>query len=245
MSKQLNYNAKMERLSPSNRYFIRKYKHYEEKIRSHDRSMFNGSLTDHLQNIKHKKISPKNEAAQINEVLAFHDWVSESRKLQQHHKSRRKGNSAHDVSLPKILVSYADLFAYCKMRVEDLGLKVWSQSKLCIAILRMLQFMETGEIHFTDDDEVSEREILAMKENTRGLLAKAKRESDRATKERPSVDELREQGKLLSFTEVAKVCQRQVSEEGEEYSCVHTFCCKYLHLMHRFLPMLLYRRNGE
>ena len=149
-------------------------------------------------------------------MLAFHDWVIESRKLQQQHESRRKGNSAHDVSLPKILVSYADLFAYCKMRVEDLGMKVWSQSKLCIAILRMLQFMEAGDINF---DDITLEAIVEMRKNTRGLLAKAKRESDRATKERPSVDELREQGKLLSFTEVAKVCQRQVSE-SESKICV-------------------------
>ena len=148
-------------------------------------------------------------------MLAFHDWVSESRKLQQQH-------SAHDVSLPKILVSYADLFAYCKMRVEDLGLKVWSQSKLCIAILRMLQFMEVGDVNF---DDITLEAIHEMRKNTRGLLAKAKRESDRATKERPSVDELREQGKLLSFTEVAKVCQRQVSESERKLLCEHTLCC--------------------
>ncbi len=178
--------------------------------------MFNGTLTDHLQNINRRKISEKNEAAQINEVLAYHDWVSESRKLQQQHKSKSKGkgDSAHDVSLPKILVSYTDLFAYCKMRVETLGLKIWSQSKLCMAILRMLQFMEAGEIDFDFDieDDTMEEAILNMKKNTRALLAKAKRESDRAMKDRPSVDELREQGKLLTFTEVAKVCQRQVSE---------------------------------
>ena len=131
---------------------------------------------------------------------------------QQQHKSKRKDDSAHDVSLPKILVSYTDLFAYCKMRVETLGLKVWSQNKLCMAILRMLQFMEAGEIDFDIEDDTMEEAILNMKKNTRALLAKAKRESDRAMKDRPSVDELREQGKLLTFTEVAKVFQRQVSE---------------------------------
>jgi hypothetical protein len=197
--------------------------------------MFNGTLTDHLQNINRRKISEKNEAAQINEVLAYHDWVSESRKLQQQqHKSKRKGDNAHDVSLPKILVSYTDLFAYCKMRVETLGLKVWSQSKLCMAILRMLQFMESGEIDFDNDADTIEKAILEeMKGKTRALLAKAKRESDRATKDRPSVDELREQGKMLTFTEVAKVCQRQVSEVETIGINLHacTFCCEHILLM--------------
>ena len=89
-----------------------------------------------------------------------------------------------------------------------------------MAILRMLQFMEAGEIDFNnnnDDDDNDDygfqmdNAITEMRENTRALLAKAKRESDRSIKDRPSVDELREQGKLLSFVEVAKVCQRQVS----------------------------------
>ena len=104
MSKQLSYDAKMERLRPSDRQFICKYKHFEEKIRTQDRSVFNASLTDHLKNIKRTPISPKNEVAQINEVLAFHDWVSECRKLKQ--GKRRNNDNAHDVSLPKILVSY-------------------------------------------------------------------------------------------------------------------------------------------
>ena len=61
MSKQLNYDAKMERLSPADRYFIRKYKRFEEKIRTLDRSMFDGTLEDHLQNINYKKISTTSE----------------------------------------------------------------------------------------------------------------------------------------------------------------------------------------
>ena len=62
MSKQLNYNAKMERLSPADRYFIRKYKRFEEKIRTLDRSVFNLTLEDHL-NLKYKKISPRSEVS--------------------------------------------------------------------------------------------------------------------------------------------------------------------------------------
>ena len=93
--------------------------------------------------------------------------------------------------------------------------------------------MEAGEIDFDNDADKIEKDILDMKENTRAFLAKAKRESDRATKDRPSVDELREQGKILTFTEVAKVCQRQVSEVEtigiNLYVC--TFCCEHILLM--------------
>eukprot|EP00985_Skeletonema_marinoi_P013929 scaffold7006_cov174-Skeletonema_marinoi.AAC.19 len=91
------------------------------------------------------------------------------------------------------------------MRVEDLGMKVWSQSKLCTAILRMLLFVE-AKVHIDIDEEeaILSEAIAEMRNNTRALLAKAKREADRLVKERPSVDELREQGKLLSFIELVK-----------------------------------------
>lgn len=59
-------------------------------------------------------------------------------------------------------------------------------------------------------DDVKEA-IMEMRDYSRALLAKAKREQVRLNKGRPSVDELREQGKMLSFTELAKVCQKQVS----------------------------------
>lgn len=203
MSKYLNYDAKLDRLSQADRTFICKYRQFEEKIRHQERSIFDASLTDHLQNINRKPISAKNESAQVNEVLTYHDWVCESKKLQQ-----TNYDSATDTtSLPQILVSYEDLFSYCKMRVEDLGMKVWSQSKLCTAILRVLLFIE-AKMHI---DDGMEEAIVEMRNNTRALLAKAKREADRLVKARPSVDELREQGKLLSFVELVKVCQKQVS----------------------------------
>ena len=210
MSKRLTKKEKVERLSPSDQDFIRKYEHYEDKIRAYERSTFSGTLTDHLKIVNVEKISEKSEVAQINEVLSFHHWVCCEHR-------------AHDVSLPKILVSYEDLFAYCKMRVETLRLKIWSQSKLCMAILRMIQFMESGEIDFDDEDGTIEKAILEMKGKTRDLLANAKRESDRETKERPSVDELREQGKMLTINEVVKVCQRQVSEVETSLglTCMH------------------------
>jgi hypothetical protein len=54
--------------------------------------------------------------------------------------------------------------------------------------------------------------ITTMRDRTRKLLARAKQENDKECKERPSVDELREQGKILSLTDLAKVCQKQVSQ---------------------------------
>jgi len=204
MSKYLNYDAKLERLNQADRTFICNYRKFEETIRHQERSIFDASLTDHLQNITRKPISVKNETAQVNEVLAYHDWVCGSKKLQQ----RNHVGANNEASLPRVLVSYEDLFNYCKMRVEDLGMKVWSQSKLCTAILRMLLFIEAK----MSIDDGMEAAIMEMRDNTRALLAKAKREADRLVKARPSVDELREQGKLLSFIELVKVFQKQVSQ---------------------------------
>lgn len=193
----------MERLNHSDRDFICRYKRFEENIRHQERSTFDTSYADHLQIIKRKSISVKTEIAQVNAVLSYHDWACARKKLQ-----RRNNISSHYcVSIPEILVSYEDLFHYCKMRDEKLGLKVWSHSKICMAILRMLQFIEAK---MQVGDDVKEA-IMEMRDYSRALLAKAKREQVRLNKGRPSVDELREQGKMLSFTELAKVCQKQVS----------------------------------
>ena len=225
-TKYLNYDAKLERLNQADRTFMCKYRKFEEGIRHQELSIFDASLTDHLQNIKRKPISVKNETAQVNEILAYHDWVCESKKLQQTDIS---------VSLPQILVSYEDLFNYCKMRVEDLGMKVWSQSKLCTAILRMLLFVE-AKVHIDIDEEeaILSEAIAEMRNNTRALLAKAKREADRLVKERPSVDELREQGKLLSFIELVKVCKKQVSQYNMRFASKE---CVF-HNMHKSKPLI-------
>ena len=99
------------------------------------------------------------------------------------------------------------------MRVEELGQRTWSQSKLCRAINRMLQFIEAeGEV-----DEEMKGKIASMREKTNALIAAAQRDVERFIKERPSVDELREKGEMLSLPDLAKTCQLQVSRYLLQY----------------------------
>eukprot|EP00985_Skeletonema_marinoi_P005570 scaffold2424_cov66-Skeletonema_marinoi.AAC.1 len=60
-------------------------------------------------------------------------------------------------------------------------------------------------------DEEMKGEIATMKDKTQVLVAAAQRELDKFREERPSVDELREKGEMLSITDLAKVCQKQAS----------------------------------
>lgn len=148
--------------------------------------------------MKRKPISKISERQQINSVLSYHDWVCKSKQL--------LAGSTY-VTLPQVLVSYDDVFHYSKMRVEELGQRTWSQSKLCRAINRMLQFIEAE----SEVDEEMKGKIASMREKTNALIAAAQRDVERFIKERPSVDELREKGKMLSLPDLAKICQLQVS----------------------------------
>lgn len=204
MSKEERFKTKLERLSRADQRFILEYKDFEEKIRQHEQSIFGGSLEDHLLSVKRKPIFTKTEEAQINAVLAYHDWVCSTKQLVRYNAY---------VSLPEVLVSYDNLYHYCKMRVEELGLKVYSQNVICIGILRKLQFMEADE----QLDEEMKGEIATMKDKTQVLVAAAQRELDKFREERPSVDELREKGEMLSITDLAKVCQKQVSKRSLQY----------------------------
>lgn len=201
MSKEL-YDARLKRLYQTDRRFIDEYRQFEDRLRRNERSMFSASLDDHLQSLRQKPISEKYEEKQIMVVLVYHDWVCETKKLEP-----MNTDSAY-VTLPHVLVSYGDLYHYCKMRVEDLGMKAWSQNMICTAILRMLRFVETKK----HGDEGMAEAIAEMRSNTRALLSMAQREEDRLNKARPSVEELREQGKMLSLTDLAKVCQKQVCQ---------------------------------
>eukprot|EP00985_Skeletonema_marinoi_P024721 scaffold17461_cov148-Skeletonema_marinoi.AAC.1 len=198
MSKEERFQEKLERLSRADQRFILEYKDFEEKIRQHEQSIFGGSLEDHLLSVKRKPIGTRTEEGQISAVLAYHDWVCSTKQLVRYNAY---------VSLPEVLVSYDNLYHYCKMRVEELGLKVYSQHVICIGILRKLQFMEADE----QLDEEMKGEIATMKDKTQILVAAAQRELDKFREERPSVDELREKGEMLSITDLAKVCQKQAS----------------------------------
>jgi len=188
----------MERLHRADQRFIYKYKRFEEAIRQHKQSIFSGSLEDHLLSVKRKPISRKSEQIQISSVLSYHDWVCTTKQLLV--------GSAY-VTLAQVLVSYEDVFHYCKMRVEELGQRTWSQTQLCRAINRMLRFIEAED----QIDEEMKGKITSMRENTNALIAAAQRDVEKFIKERPSVDELREKGKMLSLPDLAKICQLQVS----------------------------------
>ena len=204
MSKEERFQAKLERLSLADQRFILEYKDFEEKIRQHEQSIFGGSLEDHLLSVKRKPIGTRTEEGQISAVLAYHDWVCSTKQLVRYNAY---------VSLPEVLVSYDNLYHYCKMRVEELGQRVWSQNVICIGILRKLKFMEADE----QLDEEMKGEIATMRDKTHALLAAAHREENKLRKERPSVDELREKGEMLSITDLAKVCQKQVSNRSLQY----------------------------
>lgn len=193
----------MERLHRADQRFIYKYKRFEEAIRQHKQSIFSGSFEDHLLSVKRKPISKKSEQIQISSVLSYHDWVCTTKHL-------LVGST---VTLAQVLVSYDDVFHYCKMRVEELGQRTWSQTQLCRAINRMLQFIEAED----QIDEEMKGKITSMRENTNAIIAAAQRDEEKFVKERPSVDELRERGEMLSLPDLAKICQLQVSRYILQY----------------------------
>lgn len=194
----------MERLHRADQRFIYGYKRFEEAIRQHRQSIFSGSLEDHLLSVKRKPISEISERQQISSVLSYHDWVCTSKQL--------LAGSAY-VTLPQVLVSYEDVFHYSKMRVEELGQRTWSQTKLCRAINRMLQFIEAE----SEVDEEMKGKISSMRKNTNALIAAAQRDVEKFIKERPSLNELREKGEMLSLPDLAKICQLQVSHYLLQY----------------------------
>lgn len=203
------FPGKIERLHRADQRFIDRFRKFEDAIRQHEQSIFGGSLEDHLLSVKRKRISMTFEKTLVGAVLNYHDWVCTSKQILD--------RSAY-ISLLEVIVSYEDVFHYCKMRVEELGQKTWTQSTLCRGILRMLQFIEAED----ELDEEMKGKITKMRDSTNALIAAAHRDQVKYTKDRPSVDELREKEEMLCFTDLAKVFQCQVSYYYNICKSVHS-----------------------
>ena len=82
----------------------------------------------------------------------------------------------------------------------------------------MLQFIEAED----ELDEEMKGKITKMRDSTNALIAAAHRDQVKYTKDRPSVDELREKEEMLCFTDLAKVFQCQVSYYYNICKSVHS-----------------------
>ena len=197
---------KIKRLSRYDRDLVSKYRQHEENIRINDRSLFQNSLEDHLEYVNKKSITERYERSMLRELINYHEWACT--KADGDESRRRKYNY---VPFTEILVSYENLYEFCRSRAAS-GMIVSSQTKISTAILRILLFIEAK----MQIDKDMKRAIPEMRAKTRDLLSKTRKESRKLDKERLSVDELRERGKMISFTEVVKVCQKQVRTKSCE-----------------------------
>jgi len=68
------------------------------------------SVAEHRQNIKHKEISITTQEELISELLRFHGWA---------YKKQEK--IASQVHFTEIIISYEDLYAYCKFLEQERG----------------------------------------------------------------------------------------------------------------------------
>ena len=202
------FEDKIKRLSRYDRDLVSKYRQHEENIRINDRCLFQNSLEDHLEYVNKKSITERYERSMLRELINYHEWACTKAKADGDESRRRKYIY---VPFTEVVVSYENLYEFCRSRAAS-GMIVSSQTKISTAILRILLFIEAK----MPIDQDMKRAIAEMRAKTRDLLSKTRKESRKLDKERLSVDELRERGKMISFTEVVKVCQKQVSTKSCE-----------------------------
>jgi len=193
MSGDIVYRTKESDLCDNDQTLLRRYR-WQKKLEEQKKSPFNASsLKEHKQNIKHKGITKSTEDQSIAELLRYHGWAVMDRECSR----------APDVHLTELVISYADLFEYCKWLEKVRNVKVWTMNKICQAVIGICKFMDSNDIHS------NKSELDEMINDTRRLYASIGRSANADRNNRPSLCERRERGEALSFLDIVKVHEAQ------------------------------------
>ena len=188
------YRTKESDLCDNDQTLLRRYREWLVVLREQKKDPFNASsLKEHKQNIKHKGIEKSTEDQSISELLRYHGWYVKNRDCLR----------AQDVLLTELVISYADLYDYCKWLVKVRKIKLWSLNKICQTVIGMCKFMESNDMHS------NKSELDKMIIETRRLYASIWRSANADRNNRPSLCERRERGEALSFLDIVKVHEAQ------------------------------------
>ena len=182
-----------QQLQEEDRDFILRYREFEAEIRASKIDFLPPTHEQLMRCSERKPISVGVEWRDISAVVTYHEWACK----------RDEGY----VPLIEILTSKSSFYEYIQWKVNCEDQQMRSQTMICNGVLRMLAFIE--EMEEVDDD--MKDAINGVRKTARVLLVRARSDAVRHAQERPSVDELREKGEMLSFHDLIKVCKKQVS----------------------------------
>ena len=148
---------------------------------------------EHLRLVQHRYIDDTTEQGYVREVLKFHHWVCKQDK-----------KHCHELEIADVLCLYDQFYKYCQFKIKDHKMESWTLNKTCQGVLSWVKFIRTHE-----QNPSSQKDLDDMLEKVRGLHAALWRKMNASLKDRPSLCELREQGKALSFLDFIKVHEAQ------------------------------------
>lgn len=201
MSQGKLYATKFGDLSTADANLLSSYREFQAGLRTEE-TYHAPTAEEYLKRKslgKEIRISTENEL--IHELLRYHGWAS---KFQTPMGGNGKTQS---VSLTDILLSFDSIYAFCQWRLKERSVKPTSLLKICHSVIVMLEFMRSS--NKVDEDDL--HKVSKVLDRTRSLLSDYKKAADEDLSRRPSLDELREDGKALSFLDIVKVCQYQQS----------------------------------
>jgi len=151
------------------------------------------TVEEHLRLVQHKHIEESTQRTYVLEVLKFHHWVCNQDK-----------SCCHELEIAHVLCLYDRFYKYCQFKTSEQKMQSWTLNKTCQAVLSWVKFMRTHA-----KTRSSKRDLDDMLKKVRDLYAGIWRKMAAGLKNRPSLCELREQGKALSFLDVIKVHEAQ------------------------------------
>lgn len=181
-------------LSSNSKLLLQDYRAFQEKLRKQKNCPLAAETAEeHLRLIQHRHIENCTERCYVREVLKFHDWVCE-----QDEKLR------HELEVAHVLCLFDQFYKYCKFKTSDQKMQSWTLNKTCQAVLSWVKFMRTHAKRRSPKKDMDD-----MIKKVRDLYAGIRRKMQASLKNRPSLCELREQGKALSFLDIIKVHEAQ------------------------------------
>lgn len=194
MARYEEYATKEEHLHKNDKMLLNKYRAFNERLRRNSQNPFqpHQTIREHQQHLECNSISLTTEKELINELLRFHGWACIDVGREEY---------PQEISLHDLIFSYEDLYRFGVWLTSTRKTMVRTTQRVVQAVISILKFLKAEG---SEDENV----VNQAWDQAKKLLAKIARSSEN-TYDRPSLCQMRKEGKALSYTDLVFVLKQQ------------------------------------
>jgi len=190
------YGTLADKLSAEGQLLLLEYDEFHNEVREFSTTSFRIPYTKRERTIAAQRVISETSQAQMRDcILRYHGWACMYTK-----------KSPRNVSFKKLLKSQDIFYRHLKFLRENREYKIRSLTKTCQAVKSYTQFSMNND-DCDEEDKKAYREMLIVATQHQTYFARRAQTGDENV--RISLCELRDQNKMLSFTDLVNVCHYQ------------------------------------